>query len=59
MNATLKRCPFCGGTAKILPFFHEHEDKFFAQCSFCGNRTKPCNSPQEARKAWNKRYYVN
>lgn len=58
MNSNnLKRCPFCGATAKILSFFHE--DKFFAQCSFCGNRTQPFNSPREARKAWNKRYYVN
>ena len=57
MNSNnLKRCPFCGATAKILSFFHE--DKFFVQCSFCGNRTPYFDSPKKARKAWNNRYTI-
>lgn len=57
MNNTLKRCPFCGGCAKIFSTFCE--DKFFAACSFCGNRTPFLDNPKKARKAWNNRYYVN
>lgn len=57
MTQTLKRCPFCGATAHINRFYME--DKFFAACVFCGNRTQAFDTPQKARKAWNRRYTVN
>ena len=57
MNNTLKRCPFCGGSAKIFSTFCEV--KFFAACTFCGNRTPFVDNPKKARKAWNKRIHVN
>lgn len=56
MTNILKRCPFCGGTASLHRTFHE--ERYFAQCCVCGNRTAFYEQPNQARKAWQKRYTV-
>lgn len=62
MSEELKPCPFCGGEAEIISgsefrdFVSEPIDElFFVKCSKCYVPTALFPSPQEARKAWNRR----
>lgn len=47
---TLKKCPFCGGTAilhtAVLPYI---------RCDNCSIQTITYNTPEEAVAAWNRR----
>lgn len=46
----LKRCPFCGGEAKI-----EGYKIFWATCKECTTETKVFDTKEEAIEAWNRR----
>lgn len=48
----IKRCPFCGGKAKVMSFFDE---VFFIQCTGCGIRTQAGARYKTALNVWNKR----
>lgn len=47
----LKKCPFCGGYAKVLTYGYT---SFFVRCLECLMQTIP-GSEEEAIKRWNKR----
>lgn len=53
-NEKLKRCPFCGCSAKvrkeIQPFV-----RFYASCNVCGIKTLSCDTEEQAVKKWNRR----
>lgn len=51
MTNTLKSCPFCGGTANIA----KGQIEFWIYCPHCGAQMEPCETEQEAIKAWNAR----
>lgn len=55
----LKRCPFCGGEAKICDGYIEEflktEYMKYVQCNYCKASTKLYFTEKEAIKAWNTR----
>lgn len=59
MADELKRCPFCGGTARIVCFEIEDDDgdeyeTYSAECKGCGICT-PFMSRENATETWNER----
>ena len=67
MNREIKKCPFCGGDAKLRAY--GEVKTFFVECGKCGARTKevkclvwdctehtpPC---EKAISSWNKRVII-
>lgn len=53
MNETLKRCPFCGGEAKLQKGLCELDN--YVMCLNCRCKTKLYNTKESAVKAWNRR----
>ena len=55
MNEKLKRCPFCGGEARIF-----YPDSTFTRigCRKCQTVSDSYVTQQEAIAAWNRRIYV-
>lgn len=54
----LKRCPFCGGKAKLLKKNHrEYKPTYYVRCtSFtCLVETSQCHNKHEAVRIWNRR----
>lgn len=52
----LKRCPFCGGVAKVTIDKQRTRDSYFAvYCEDCKNGTQWHLNPYEAFKKWNRR----
>ena len=52
MTEILKRCPFCGGKAKLTDLTKSHES--LVECTECGARTRFfSNSEEDAVSAWN------
>ena len=55
-GVVLKRCPFCGGKAKIM--HNPREDRispYYVYCTDCLASTETNWDKEEAIKAWNKR----
>lgn len=53
----LKRCPFCGGRARVEPIGrYDGCEKFKVRCVGCLAVTYNYDSYEEAVKAWNRRY---
>ena len=54
MTENLKRCPFCGGKAKLTDLTKAPES--WVECTECGARTRFfSNSEEDAVSAWNAR----
>lgn len=53
----LKRCPFCGGEAKLLEHTFSHGDPCFGvECTQCGAWSYQWNTDEaRAAAAWNRR----
>lgn len=49
----LKKCPFCGGEAKLNDV--DHGILFFVSCKNCGAATFAANKSSIAEKSWNRR----
>lgn len=49
----LKPCPFCGGEASLITI--SSDNRYFAVCDDCDNRTNECFEVEEAIEAWNRR----
>ena len=55
MTENLKRCPFCGGKAKLTDLTQATES--WVECTECGARTRFfSNSEEDAVSAWNTRH---
>lgn len=50
----LKRCPFCGGEARLYKAF-DYVSKYRVECTKCFVYTLNCDTEKEAIKAWNRR----
>lgn len=50
----LKKCPFCGGEAKIYKLF-DYVSKYRVECMNCDMCSPNQNKSEEAMKAWNRR----
>lgn len=64
MNATLKRCPFCGGIAERRTIFDWGEDedgyeyeatRYCVACSDCGIKTERYADKNYPISVWNRR----
>jgi hypothetical protein len=54
----LKRCPFCGGEAEIVPLFIKgvaNHKNYFTQCHSCGFRLRNRKLVDGAEQDWNTR----
>ena len=59
-NEKLKRCPFCGGLAKLHECYENfREYRYFIECTgcICTGSGEGYSSPHEAITAWNTRAY--
>ena len=54
IETPLKKCPFCGGNAKIMDQKYGYY-KYYPYCSKCECRLQAFPTELEAREAWNKR----
>jgi len=53
---SLKRCPFCGGEARIVVDEDDYSNKdYCVECGSCCADTMWFNSKEEAINAWNRR----
>ena len=53
---SLKRCPYCGSVAKIVPVDVDEEGDFMqAECPNCGVHTRVSESYEELTELWNER----
>lgn len=50
----LKKCPFCGGEAKIYKLF-DYISKYRVECTYCDMYTSAYATKEEAIEAWNRR----
>lgn len=50
----LKKCPFCGGKAKIYKSF-DYVSKYRVECTKCWAHTPNYDKPKKAFEAWNRR----
>lgn len=55
--ADLKRCPFCGGEAKVFTYRNERErtNPTVVKCKECGTKTATYYRYSLALQAWNER----
>ncbi len=58
MTQTLKRCPFCGGSAKIF-YNNDKEHTCYIECGCCFVRTDDYYDKKYLVEDWNNRYTVN
>ena len=51
----MKRCPFCGGVAKLYAPGYEYYSPYWCRCTQCGAESPTKSSELEAEKGWNER----
>lgn len=52
----LKKCPFCGGIAKVINYdADDNKDVFSVECAECGVIIEYFDTEKEAIKKWNHR----